>query len=99
MKLATINDSPVDSGDKRAHTCNVCGSVKFWTDDHRHVERPVGKGAHGYEIYFITCSDECRKEARDIFIEWLASKDGWDKKKATENYDLYIAKKPADDKC
>lgn len=91
MKVIVNNPNPIDASDHHAHKCNVCGSVKFWTEDHKHIERPVCKGIYGHEVYFITCSDECRKDARDIFIKWLSEYDGWDIKKATENYDKYIA--------
>lgn len=90
MKVATTNPSPIDADDHRAHRCNVCGSVKYWTKDHRQVERPVIDGHHGYEIYFITCSDECREDAREIFIQWLSGYDGWDIQSAAENYDKYV---------
>lgn len=90
MKIAASNTNPVNAEPKRPHTCNVCGSMQFWTDAHWHIERLVNPGRDGYEAHFITCSDECRKRAKDFYIEWLGSQPEWTKKSAKENWENYI---------
>lgn len=78
--------------ERRVYTCNVCGNLNFWTDDHTHIERPVGTGYNIGEEYFVACSDGCRKNSRTHFINWLGSKPGWSKKSAQKNFDETIAK-------
>lgn len=90
MKTASFNANPISSECKQVHTCNVCGSVQFWTDDHRHIERGVGSGAGAYEVHFITCSDACREKSKEFFIKWLGGQPGWSKKSAAENWEKYI---------
>lgn len=87
MEVVHINDT--DTKNRRLHTCNVCDSISSWTDGHRYVERMVGKGYRGYEVQFVTCSDDCRKsnEYKEKYIKWLGSKECWSKKSAEENFD------------
>lgn len=87
MKVESRNENPVVLNH---YVCNVCGCDSIWTKDHMHIERSVGKGYSGYEVYFITCSDECRDKCREVFIAWLSSYGGWSENSASENYDLYV---------
>jgi len=88
MKAVTNNTNPQQ---RPQYRCNVCGMYYSWSDDHRAIERSVGKGYSGYEVDFITCSDKCRESAREVFITWLAGYDGWDRKSAADNWDKYIS--------
>lgn len=89
MKVIVRNSNPIPSPiEKRVHRCNVCGSERFWSDSHTHIERPAGM----FEEYFIACSDECRLKSREPFIKWLSSKEGWSKKSATDNFDNCVLK-------
>lgn len=87
MKVASHNEDPRE---RQHYTCNVCGMEYPWSEDHHVIERGVGTGYQAYEVNFITCSDICREKAREIFIKWLSKYDGWNKKKATENWDKHI---------
>lgn len=78
------------AADVAHHRCNICSSYLPWSDNHWAIERPIGKGYAGYEVDFITCSDKCRESAREVFIEWLSGYDGWDRRKAAENWDKYV---------
>lgn len=83
------NNSPISAPEvKKVYKCNVCGSEKFWSASHTYVERPNG----WWEEQFIACSDECREKSREPFIKWLSKFKGWNVKKATENYDIYVLK-------
>lgn len=84
MKVVVRNSNPVNAPEwKKVYKCDVCGSEKFWSDDHSHIER----FEHWWDIYFIACSEECRLNSRTPFIKWLSDKIGWNVKKATENFD------------
>lgn len=87
MKAIRGTNNPVE---RPQYRCNVCGMYYSWSDSHRTIERPVGKGYAGYEVDFITCSDKCRESAREVFITSLSAYDGWDRQKAAENYDKYV---------
>jgi len=87
MQVASFNNTP-DA--KTLYQCNVCGLFRSWSESHRHIERPVGHWYFGYEVYFITCSNECRNKQREVFIEWLSKYDGWTRKAAESNFDQYI---------
>lgn len=87
MKIVVRNNNPIPTTEKYYYKCNVCDSERFWSDTHGYIERPVEDWV---EERFYICHDECRIKAREPFIKWLSSKDGWNIKKATENYDKYI---------
>ncbi|MES2287528.1 MAG: hypothetical protein V4547_17670 [Bacteroidota bacterium] len=74
------------TGSLRYYICNVCARESRWTEEHGYIERPVKL----FEEQFIICSNECRKVAREHFIKWLGSKEGWSIKKATLNFDETI---------
>lgn len=87
MKAIRGTNNPVE---RPQYRCNVCGLYRSWSGTHRAIERPVGNGYSGYEVDFITCSDKCLESAREVFIMWLAAYDGWDRKKAAENWDKCV---------
>lgn len=87
MKVKAYNSNPVI---KAAYQCSICGLYRCWTDQHRYIERAVGSGYYGYEVVFITCSEECRAKQRQVFINWLSQFEGWSEKSAAQNFDLYI---------
>ena len=72
------------------YTCNVCGVESRWTENHAHVERPIGTGYSAGEEQFITCSDDCRNSDKEKFILWLGNKDGCSLKSARQNYEECI---------
>ena len=71
--------------------CIRCGRTVEIPEGQRHTrERDASTGYRGYEVSFITCSNKCRENARELFIKWLGTLPGWNKEKATENFDNYI---------
>lgn len=93
MLKAIIGGNTNPTQAPKYHICNVCRKESPWTEQHRHVERPIGMKMNGWEEYFVTCSNECRKVQKEVFINWLGKKQGWSLKSAEENYEQTFEKK------
>ena len=70
------------------YQCDVCNKTDKWTDTHQHIERTVGFGPAGWEVQFITCSDECRNSEifESSFVNWLSKFPRWGNKSAQANF-------------
>ena len=85
--MIVIHGSGGNGVGKNAYECSICGNVDFWTEEHSYIERPVGIGYKGYEIYFYACSKNCRNsDYEKKYVDWLSKHSGWTKKSALINF-------------
>jgi hypothetical protein len=72
------------------YQCDVCEKISPWTENHKHIERPVGYGHESWEMSFITCSEKCRNHSKmkPAFIHWLSKFPRWGKKSALKNFEV-----------